>query len=60
MHYSVFNQGCKKRDGSLPLIGVNTFLSAFLAEDRRGEIATKIELIHSTEEEKGQRVQKDW
>lgn len=26
MHDSVFNQGCKKHDGSLPLIDVNTFL----------------------------------
>ncbi len=39
----------KKHDGSLPLIGVNTFLP----KEHAGEIATKIELIRSTEEEKG-------
>ncbi len=39
----------KKHDGSLPLIGVNTFLP----KDHGGEIATEIELIRSTEEEKG-------
>jgi methylmalonyl-CoA mutase len=38
----------KKHDGSLPLIGVNTFLP----KDHGGEIATEIELIRSTEEEK--------
>jgi methylmalonyl-CoA mutase len=43
----------KKHDGSLPLIGVNTFLP----KDHGGEIATEIELIRSTEEEKGQRIQ---
>jgi methylmalonyl-CoA mutase len=40
----------KKHDGSLPLIGMNTFLP----KDHGGEIATEIELIRSTEEEKGQ------
>ncbi len=39
----------KKHDGSLPLIGVNTFLP----KEHAGEVATKIELIRSTEEEKG-------
>jgi methylmalonyl-CoA mutase len=39
-------------DGSLPLIGVNTFLP----KDHGGEIATGIELIRSTEEEKGQQI----
>ena len=53
MHYSVFNRGRKKHDGSLPPIGVNTFSSASLAGDHGGEIATEIELIRSTEEEKG-------
>jgi len=43
----------KKHDGSLPLIGVNTFLP----KDHGGEIATEIELIRSTEEEKGQQIQ---
>jgi isobutyryl-CoA mutase len=43
----------KKHDGSLPLIGVNTFLP----KDQGGEIATEIELIRSTEEEKGQQIQ---
>ena len=42
----------KKHDGSLPLIGVNTFLP----KDHGGEIATVIELIRSTEEEKGQQI----
>ena len=32
MYYSVFDQGRKKHDGSLPLIGVNTFLPK---DDRR-------------------------
>ncbi|MGN6327972.1 MAG: hypothetical protein ACTHL5_03410, partial [Rhodanobacter sp.] len=35
-----------------PLIGVNTFLP----KDHGGEIATEIELIRSTEEEKGQQI----
>ncbi|MCX7060127.1 MAG: methylmalonyl-CoA mutase family protein [Gammaproteobacteria bacterium] len=43
----------KKYDGSLPLIGVNTFLP----KDHGGEIATTIELIRSTEEEKGQQIE---
>ncbi len=38
----------KKRDGSLPVIGVGTFLQ----KDRGGEI----ELIRSTEEEKGAQI----
>ncbi|MEQ1897171.1 MAG: methylmalonyl-CoA mutase family protein [Vicinamibacterales bacterium] len=42
----------KKHDGSLPLIGVNTFLP----KSHGGEIATTIELIRSTEEEKGQQI----
>ncbi|MDF3981925.1 methylmalonyl-CoA mutase family protein [Luteibacter sp. PPL201] len=42
----------KKHDGSLPLIGVNTFLP----KDHGGEIATEIELIRSTAEEKGQQI----
>src|SRR5690348_14917582 len=42
----------KKHDGSLPLIGVNTFLP----REHAGETATKIELIRSTEEEKGQQI----
>ena len=42
----------KKHDGSLPLIGVNTFLP----KDHGGEIVTEIELIRSTEEEKGQQI----
>jgi methylmalonyl-CoA mutase len=36
----------------LPLIGVNTFLP----KDHGGEIATEIELIRSTEEEKGAQI----
>ncbi|MDR2992176.1 MAG: methylmalonyl-CoA mutase family protein [Burkholderiaceae bacterium] len=42
----------KKHDGSLPLIGVNTFLP----KDHGGEIATTIELIRSTPEEKSQQI----
>ncbi|MEI6459115.1 MAG: methylmalonyl-CoA mutase family protein [Pseudomonadota bacterium] len=42
----------KKFDGSLPLIGVNTFL----AKDKGGEITTTIELIRSTAEEKQQQI----
>jgi methylmalonyl-CoA mutase len=38
----------KKHDGSLPLIGVNTFLP----KEHAGEVATEIELIRSTAEEK--------
>ena len=42
----------KKHDGSLPLVGVNTFLP----KDHGGDIVTEIELIRSTEEEKGQQI----
>ena len=42
----------KKFDGSLPLVGVNTFL----AKDHGGEITTSIELIRSTPEEKRQQI----
>jgi methylmalonyl-CoA mutase len=42
----------KKHDGSLPLIGVNTFLP----KEHAGETATTIELIRSTEEEKHQQI----
>ncbi|MEO5596414.1 MAG: methylmalonyl-CoA mutase family protein, partial [Lysobacteraceae bacterium] len=42
----------KKHDGSLPLVGVNTFLP----KDDRG-VATEIELIRSTPEEKGQQIE---
>ncbi len=42
----------KKHDGSLPLIGVNTYLP----KDHAGEVATTIELIRSTEGEKGQQI----
>jgi len=52
MYYSVFNQGRKKHEGSLPLIGVNTFLP----KEHAGEVAIKIELIRSTEEEKAQQI----
>jgi methylmalonyl-CoA mutase len=43
----------KKHDGSLPLIGVNTFLP----KEHGGEVVTEIELIRSTEEEKGQQIE---
>jgi isobutyryl-CoA mutase len=42
----------KKHDGSLPLIGVNTFLP----KDHAAETATTIELIRSTDEEKSQQI----
>ncbi|HET6906128.1 MAG TPA: methylmalonyl-CoA mutase family protein, partial [Rhodanobacteraceae bacterium] len=42
----------KKHDGSLPLIGVNTYLP----KEHAGEVATTIELIRSTEEEKAQQI----
>jgi methylmalonyl-CoA mutase len=42
----------RKFDGSLPLIGVNTFL----AKDHGGEITTAIELIRSTPAEKQQQI----
>ncbi len=42
----------KKHDGSLPLVGVNTFLP----KEHGGEVATEIELIRSTPEEKGQQI----
>ncbi len=42
----------KKHDGSLPLVGVNTFLG----KDGHSDVATKIELIRSTTEEKGQQI----
>ncbi len=43
----------KKHDGSLPLVGVNMFLP----KEHAGEVATEIELIRSTEEEKGQQIE---
>ncbi len=42
----------KKHDGSLPLVGVNTFLP----KDHAGDIVTEIELIRSTPEEKAQQI----
>ena len=42
----------RKFDGSLPLIGVNTFLP----KDHGGEITTRIELIRSTIDEKQQQI----
>jgi len=56
MVHSLFNQSRKKHDGSLLLIGVNTFLSASSCGDQSGVIATEIELVRSTEEEKGQQI----
>jgi methylmalonyl-CoA mutase len=43
----------KKHDGSLPLIGVNTFLP----KDHAGDIVTEIELIRSTTSEKAQQIE---
>ena len=42
----------KKHDGSLPLVGVNTFLP----KEHAGDIVTEIELIRSTPEEKGAQI----
>ncbi|HEV2212536.1 MAG TPA: methylmalonyl-CoA mutase family protein, partial [Gammaproteobacteria bacterium] len=42
----------KKHDGSLPLVGVNTFLP----REHAGDIVTTIELIRSNEEEKGAQI----
>lgn len=42
----------RKHDGSLPLVGVNTFLP----KEHAGEVATQIELIRSTEAEKAQQI----
>jgi methylmalonyl-CoA mutase len=42
----------KKHDGSLPLVGVNTFLP----KEHAGEVITEIELIRSTDEEKNQQI----
>ncbi len=42
----------RKHDGSLPLIGVNTFLP----REHAGDIVTEIELIRSTPEEKAQQI----
>jgi len=42
----------KKHDGWLPLVGMNTFLP----KEHAGEVVTEIELIRSTEEEKGQQI----
>lgn len=52
----MFNQGCMKQGGWLPLIDVNTFLSASPAGDHGDVIATEIKLIRSTEDEKGQHI----
>ena len=49
---SLYYEG-KKHDGSLPLIGVNTFLP----KDGQGDSGGPIELIRSTEEEKAQQIQ---
>src|SRR5690606_10273916 len=43
----------RKHDGSLPLVGVNTFLP----KEHAGEVTTEIELIRSTEGEKGQQIE---
>ncbi|MDI3261354.1 MAG: methylmalonyl-CoA mutase family protein [Fulvimonas sp.] len=42
----------KKHDGSLPIVGVNTFLP----REHGGEVTTEIELIRSTEAEKAQQI----
>ena len=42
----------RKHDGSLPIVGVNTFLPA----EHAGEIRTPVQLIRSTEEEKAQQI----
>jgi len=57
MYYDVSDQGCKKHDGSLPLVGVNTFLDKRFVGEHAGDIVTEIELICSTEEERGQQIE---
>jgi methylmalonyl-CoA mutase len=42
----------KKHDGTLPIIGVNTFLP----REQPGEIPGRVELIRSTDEEKSQQI----
>lgn len=42
----------RRHDGRLPQVGVNTYLG----KHHSGEIAITIELIRSTEEEKGQQI----
>lgn len=42
----------RKHDGGLPLVSVNMFLS----KEHAGEVANEIELIRSTEGEKGQQI----
>jgi methylmalonyl-CoA mutase len=42
----------KKHDGSLPIIGVNTFLP----RNQPGEIPDRVELIRSTDDEKAQQI----
>ncbi len=49
---AISERGGKKHDGSLPLVGVNTFLP----KEHGGDIVTEIELIRSTESEKGQQI----
>jgi len=53
MVYDMPDGSGKKHDGSLPLVGVNTFLP----KEHAGDIVTEIELIRSTEEEKGQQIE---
>jgi hypothetical protein len=52
MDYSVFDQVREQEEGSLRLVGVDTFLPKEGASD----IVTEIELIRSAEEEKGQQI----
>ncbi len=52
LRQGVFRQSRKRHDGGLPLIGVNMFLPKEHAEDT----VTEIELIRSTEEEKGAQI----
>src|SRR5690625_8013790 len=52
IHYESQYYEHKKHDGSLPLIGVNTFLPPVGLEQEGGEI----ELARSTEDEKQQQV----
>jgi methylmalonyl-CoA mutase len=57
MYYDALVRSCKKHDGSLPLVGVNTFLCTRLVGEHAGDIVTGIELIRSTEGEKGQQIE---
>jgi methylmalonyl-CoA mutase len=57
MDYDALVRSSKKHDGSLPLVGVNTFLCTPLVGEHAGDIVPEIKLIRSTEGEKGQQIE---